>query len=172
MATTNHTTAGAQLQQLLADNAVAPTPAPAAEPAPDSLPVLSNFEWEETGEKPRKRGLPMKLICDELYTLTNGWPKRVGKDLFVPGAEHRPRYLETSAQLFAWLDARSFVDWGGASDMITPERLFAHLQETAEVFDAVEQYPHWPPLPNAYYMHPPLPETGGDYLDEFLDFFT
>jgi hypothetical protein len=114
----------------------------------------------------------MQEICNVLYSLTNGWPKRVGRDLFVPGSDHKPRFLETPPQLFAWLDAHAFVDWGRNSDMISQERLLAHLQETAEGFDAVEQYPHWPPLPGAYYFHPALPVTEGQFLDQFVGFFS
>jgi hypothetical protein len=163
---------GNELQEVLAANAHVPDPDEAPTPPGSSLPVFSNWEWVETGEKPQKRGLPMPTICEDLFSLTGGWPKRVGDLLFVPGPEHRPRFLESPAQLLAWLDAQAFVDWGRASDMISQERFLAHLQETAERFDAVEQYPHWPPLPSAYYMHPALPETDGEHLEEFISFFS
>jgi hypothetical protein len=163
--------------EALALTANAFTPEPEEEPAPDgtnSLRVFSNWEWVEGGSqnKPVKQGVPIKDICADLYPLTDGLPKRVDNLLFVPGDAYRPRYLETAPQLFAWLDAQFFVNWGRASDMISQERLLAHLQETADRFDAIECYPHWPPIPGAYYLHPPLPATNGQYLESFVNFFS
>jgi hypothetical protein len=74
--------------------------------------------------------------------------------------------------LLAWLDAQALVDWGRQSDMVSQERFHAHLRETAQQYDAVEQYPHWPPFPRAYYLYPPLPVTEGQYLDQFVGFFS
>src|SRR5438128_2091172 len=89
------------LEEALLAGAVEPDPEDESEPAPDTLPVLSNWEWDNAGEKPRKRGVPLASICEDLYGLTAGWPKRVDKVLFVPAPEYRPRYLETPAQLLA-----------------------------------------------------------------------
>jgi len=136
------------------------------------MPVLANWEWDSRGDQRKKRGLPMTEICRELYVLTDGWPKRVDKLLFAPGADHNPRFLETPAQLLAWLDGQCFIDWGRASDMVSPERFFAHLQETAEAFEALERVPHWPALPGTYYMHPDLPDTDGEHLEHFVGFFS
>jgi hypothetical protein len=155
---------------------VAQDPEPDDAPAPaasgDSLPVFSNWGWDETGDKPRKRGLALPDVCHELDELTEGWPRRVGKELFVPGEGYEPRFLENATELFAWLDARALVDWGGGSDMISPERFHAHLRETSHRYESVERYPHFPPIPGHYYLHPPLPHTNGDYLAHFLDFFS
>lgn len=160
------------LHQALMANAVVPEPAEDPPPAEETLPVFSNFEWVEGKQKAIRRGLPMQVIYNELDTLTGGWPKRVDNLLFVPGANYQPRYIESTAQLFAWMDAQSFIDWGRSSDMVSQERLLAHLQETAEHFDAIERFPQWPALPDTYYMFPPLPATAGEYLREFVNFFS
>jgi hypothetical protein len=62
-------------------------------------------------------------------------------------------------------------DWARGPDMITPEVFLAHLQETAEQFDGVELFPHFPQLPQTFYLHPPLPQTDGTHLENFIDFF-
>jgi hypothetical protein len=126
---------------------------------------------EADNGKQAKRGLSLQAICEKLETLTGGLPKRVDKTLFVLGANYTPRWLKTTAELFAWLDERAFVNWGGGADMISQARLLAHLRESAEQFDAVEQFPHWPPLPRRFYLHPPLPDTDGRHLKNFLAFF-
>jgi hypothetical protein len=166
----NDTMTAETIQQILAANAM--TPEPEVPPvAGEDMPILTNWEWIENSYKPKKRGLPLPVICEQVYNLTDSWPKRVGDLLFVRDDGYRPRYLETAAELFAWFDAQFFVDWARGSDMVSPERFLAHLQATAQQFDAVEQYPHWPALPRTYYMHPPLPATDGTYLDALVNFF-
>src|SRR5262245_48479939 len=124
------------LHETLAANAHVPEPAEAPKPSGASLPVFSNWEWDDSAEKAAKRGLPLPDICHELDQLTGGWPRRVEKTLFVPGANHEPRYLETHSQLFAWLDTKAFIDWGRSSDMVSQERILAHLQETAQQYES------------------------------------
>jgi hypothetical protein len=163
---------GATLAELLEDNAQEPEQADAPAPPANTLPVFSNFEWV-TGEggKPKKRGLALPDICQELNQLTGDWPRRIEKDLFVPGANFEPRFLETHAELFAWLAPQAHPDWARGSDMISPECFLAHLKETAQQYATIEQYPHFPALPAAYYLHPPLPISEGQYLEQFVDFF-
>ena len=42
---------------------------------------------------------------------------------------------------------------------------------TTPTFANFENVPHWPQIPNIYYMHPPLPETTTDHLARFLRYF-
>jgi hypothetical protein len=101
------------------------------------------------------------------------WPKRVAEVLFVRGDGHRPVFLDSSTQLFGWVDGFARVYWAGGAEMITQERFFEHVRKfSAERFDAIESVPHWPPMPATYYMHPPVePKAAGPLLDEFLGFF-
>jgi hypothetical protein len=174
MATEQTYVDGSVLAELLATNAQDPEPGDAPTPASsgETLPVFSNWEEVGSGEKRRKRGLAMSDICHVLYEMTDGWPRRVDKMLFAPGAEFEPRFLENAAQLFAWIDHQAVADWGKASDMISMEWFMAHLEETALRYDSVERFPHWPPLPQTFYLHPLLPSTDGHYLEAFLDFFS
>ena len=113
-------------------------------------------------------GFPISTITEDLNDITDHWPRRVGSTLFAPGDHFTPRYLETSSQLFAWLATRCHPDWGRRSDMITQEQFLEHLRATVQQYDAVEKYPHWPLLPDVYYMHPVLPATDGEYLEQFV----
>ncbi len=47
---------------------------------------------------------------------------------------------------------------------VTQAQFFAHLQQAAEAFDAVEAFPHYPPMPRTYYMHPALQGGNGEAL--------
>src|SRR5262249_100706 len=111
-------------------------------------------------------------ICHEFNQLTNNWPRRVGTDLFVPGINFQSRFLENTAQLFAWLAPTAHPDWARGPDMITQEQFLAHLRETAPPYTTEEQDPQFPPLANAYYLHPGLPLSEGQYLEELVDFFS
>lgn len=138
----------------------------------ETIPVFSNFEWIDTKSGPRRAGLPLAVVRDDLFDLTGGWPKRVDDVLFVEDSDHKPRYLDTATQLFAWLDDRCHVDWWKGTDAISQERFYASLAMTAEEYRTVEECPHWPPLPDTYYMYPPLPEPDGSYLDSLVQRFS
>lgn len=137
----------------------------------EQIQVFSNYEWDDSTDGTRRRGLPTKNIRDDLFDMTGGWPKRVGDVLFAEGPNHTPLYLDSPTELFAWLDDSFLVDWWRGSDAVTQERFCANLRMSAEAFESVELYPHWPPLPNTYYMHPPLPETDGSHLHTLVGYF-
>ncbi len=131
--------------------------------------AFTNFKEEETSTPNGKRlvvrtGLPVATIGRNLMGLTSNWPKRVGSLLFVEGAGTQPLWLETADALFAWigrkLDRGGFnqVCWPGGFDKVTKGEFFQYLQQTADDYDAVEAFPHWPNMPRTYYMHP---ATGG-----------
>jgi hypothetical protein len=119
---------------------------------------------EQVGQDNRVRlvkvGLPLAEVGGSLVRQTGGWPKRAGDALFVRDGD-RPRYLDRPAALFAWAGARlrsedgtNPVNWARGSDMASKEEFHAHLQQTAEAFAAVEAFPHHPPMPEHYYIHP------------------
>ncbi len=116
--------------------------------------------------------MPIAVVRNDLYDLTGDWPKRVGDVLFAEGPGHKPLYLDSATKFFAWLDDRCQVDWWKGTDAVSQERFYANLAMTAEAYVAVEAYPHWPPLPGVCYMHPPLPESNGSYLDNLVERFS
>jgi hypothetical protein len=144
-------------------------------------PALRNFEFvevkttdnegkEKTLVEPRALALPK--IVKRLSRISDGWPKRVGEELFVASADHRPVMLGSQAQLFGWLRGSFKVDWRNSSTMATPHELYEHLRKFAvDRFDVIEQFPHWPPVGEAFYLHPEIGIQSGALLGRLLDFF-
>ncbi len=65
----------------------------------------------------------------------------------------------------------NMLEWADGRNMVSQERFFAYLTQVSEKYDAVERAPHWPALPNTYYMHQP-PEGGdGAALRELIGRF-
>ena len=142
-------------------------------PPPEESPrhIFTNF-WEqpvvtEDGKEVVARiGFPVQHLGTDLFRKTNGWPKQAAGALFVEGRDHRPRLLEDVHELFAWIgeqlpgDGSNQLRWATGPDKVLRETFLAHLLQTAEAYDAVESFPHYPPIPRHYYMHPPV--RGGD----------
>lgn len=125
----------------------------------------------EDGEAETQReGLPAQAIERHLLTLSGGWPKRVGagpgKLLFVEDPGPTPLFLENANQLFAWIgrqlpgDGTNPIEWPDGENLVSESRFHAHLRQTVEAYDAVEPFPHHPPMRRHYYMH--QPPRGGD----------
>lgn len=109
--------------------------------------------------------LSVNALREILVDLTGGWPKRVGNLLFVAGRDHTPQFFTKADELLAWINGGfrgdvNRVQWLKGANKVTQAQFFAHLQQSAENYDAVEAYPHHPPMPRTYYMHPPA--VGGD----------
>jgi hypothetical protein len=123
----------------------------------------------------RSERVPLRAaeIHEALTGIAGTWPKRVGKVLFVEGADRRPLDLDSSQKLFAWADDIAMVDWKKGTKLIPQERFYEYLRMKAEEYATVETLPHWPPLPGVYYMHAAVPELEqpSGRLEQFLDFF-
>jgi hypothetical protein len=159
-----------------------PTPAPASTPKTAELLnyTVEEYTDEDGNRRMRKVGLPNQTIAGNLLALTRGWPKRVSNWLFAPD-EYRPLWLTTPNDLLAWASRhlpgdskRNCLVWAKADDMPTEARFHAYLNQTVERYDWVESYPHHPPMPRHFYLHPEV--KGGDAhrttLRRFLDFFS
>jgi hypothetical protein len=140
--------------------------------------TFRNFELvggDANGGRPFAVGLEIGAIAKQLLEKSGGWPKRVGTELFCQNKDGSPLWFDgvkPTTQLFAWIDSRWKVNWQTGADKVSQDRLFAHLQMTAEAVEAVEVIPHWPPLPGYHYMHPVLPVTDGSRLEALLDRFS
>jgi hypothetical protein len=150
-------------------SATAPPPPP--HEADRAITRFSNFyEEEQVYEKGStqvvKVGYPMQIVRRELLRLTKGWPRRVGSLLFAEAPGPVPLYLQSPTAMFAWVSSflpptkMNNLQWIAGYDKVSEAQLYENLRQTAEDYAAVEGYPHWPPLPKHYYMHPPL--EGGD----------
>jgi hypothetical protein len=158
------------------------THSPAVDASGRTFTRFRNFTWEEIpdGERMKqvKVGRPLEAIADELYGWTFGFPKRCGGELFAVDEKHQPVFLRTDTALFAWLgsklaarcDGADPIQWDGRAGVSKGE-FRAYLEQTAESYDAIELYPHEPPLPGHYYVHPDLPESDGSSLNEFVRLF-
>jgi Primase C terminal 2 (PriCT-2) len=122
----------------------------------------------QTSREPRD----VNGMAEYLKQKTGGWPKRVGEQLFVEGADYRPIFLGSGTQLFGALDSASAVFWAKGPAMPSQERFFEFLRKIgAERFESIEGCPHYPQMAGAYYMHPVLPAAGGGLLEQLLDLF-
>ena len=140
-------------------------PASADDPAPPAS--LANYDLVPV-EGPNGRptitrvGVPLPELADRLFRITAGWPKRIGGRLFAEEAGPAPLWLESPDALVAWLsrhlprDGANPVQFVRGADKPTAGQLLAYLQQAAEAFAAVEQFPHEPALPRHYYMLPRL----------------
>ena len=148
--------------------------------SPPAEGTLANFalvhaEYADQGGEPAlkttRRALRIDAIVANLLALSGGWPRSAGGLLFVEGFSGRPEYLTTTAELFAWVQGVARLDWARGSQFGTKEEFLARLKVKAERFDAIEVLPHHPPVPGAYYLHPPLAAGTGGALETYLDFF-
>jgi hypothetical protein len=140
-----------------------------------------NFYIEQDGEgETIKIGLSSDTIAQRLLRLTGGWPKRVGPLLFVPDGDS-PRYLEKTPDLFGFIAGAlprnkqspraNPIHWAGGEDKLTPAVFDSYLRQTAENYESVNPFPHEPPLPRHYYLHPQPRGGDGRALAEMMSRF-
>jgi hypothetical protein len=122
---------------------------------------LKTVKDDKDKDKTIKVGKTAAQIHTDLLGVTDGWPKRVDKLLFA-AREYDPLWLVKTAELFAYIGSQlpQPIQWVGGEDKVTQDVFLAHLQQQAECFKAVEAFPHHPPIPGHYYLHPE--PTGGD----------
>jgi hypothetical protein len=165
--------------------AAGPRPAASADPEQPPAPgtAFCNFfektiKTEDSTPSTIKVGLSAAHLKEELLHLSGGWPRRVEGLLFVQGAGSEPLWLTNADQLFAWIsrqlpnDGANPLKWAKGQDKVTQAQFFAYLQQTCERYDAVERFPHYPALPNHYYMHPPAQGGDGQALRQLLGRFS
>jgi hypothetical protein len=150
-----------------------------------------------TGLTPLKINEIIKRIKEQ----TGDWPRRVGSALFVDRTEvfresdqdvqsdntestngksepsqltHSLHWLERTSQLYAFIGAKThsppvFHRLPGAH---TKEEVFAGLQQSSTIYQAVEILPHEPPIPGHYYACD-VPEPGtGEHLLSLVQRFS
>ncbi|QGJ68816.1 Hypothetical protein PBC10988_4790 [Planctomycetales bacterium 10988] len=133
-------------------------------------PVFTNFD--EIGENRHKVPLLFDVILTFLLTLTLNWPKGYQGKLFVRGSAGKPRYLDSPIKLFAWFDEQFHVDWAKGQGFIPESRFYESLLNHVEEYEAIERFPHFPPLAGVYYMTDELPQSDGSALEKLIDFFS
>lgn len=141
---------------------------------------FSNFAIQEVpNDKGELKSIPvgrsLTRLRQRLLKLSDGFPKRVGKQLFVR-QDDDILYLENTDQLFAWIagslgDSQNQLTWKQGQGMVTQGQFTASLQQNVEAYDAVAKFPHEPPLPRHYYCHPTITHSDTEKLFELLGRF-
>jgi len=105
--------------------------------------------------------------------LTGGWPKRAGGMLFAPDSDGSPLWIHGADEMFGWIGGRvsNPASWATGTDKPTKAEFTAHIEQSVEAFDAVEAFPHYPPLPRIYYLHPAPQGGNGEALGELVKRF-
>lgn len=158
-------------------------------PAGAGVADLANWAEEETSAgKSEVHALPIEEIASALYARTGGWPRVIGDSLFAPAPTSTVsqdgggavNYLTTHHTLFAWARAArgiSDVRWRGGEDSaqnvpVTQKEFHEHLRMTGQRYDAVEGYPHLPPVDGVYYLPTPaVPKSGRGALNALVEFY-
>lgn len=144
--------------------------------------VITNFELvgredDETGLALCRRALPIDGIVRQILEVTDGWPRRVGRRLFIMST-NGIHWLDDDAALFAWLRSKGAIRWAAGSDdgdldFVTRGELMACLRMEAPACTAVSLYPWEPAVPEACTAWQP-PEgyaPTGAFLDRLLKSF-
>jgi len=121
------------------------------------------------------RPLPITEIERRIFASTGDWPRRISDRLFAhkEGADEI-YWLTKPSRLFSWLAAET----GYVPAMhrqvacATKEEVHEHLGHCAPQYEAIEYFPHFPPVETCYYTCP-IPEPGdGSRLLEFMQRFS
>ncbi|NQV26184.1 MAG: hypothetical protein HQ518_17655 [Rhodopirellula sp.] len=134
-------------------------------------PVFSNVDTEErTNNRSVQVSRELPDIFHDFVQLS-GQPKSVGGKLYLP-TDGEPVEIKKPQQLLAHIERQARVEWRHGEDRCPPERFLEYVTMKAEVYEAIERYPHFPALPTFCYFHREVPRGDGQKLEEFIDFFS
>ncbi len=131
--------------------------------------VLANYWMDGKKVVPR----PIEHVVNELWEMTDNWPRRVQESLFVHQGDE-VSWLMNPASLMAWFGLRTgaTVDFSQKSGLFSKSELFAALQQSAEQYKSVESLPHEPLMEGHYYTCGEYPDGDGEHLTWLLDRFS
>lgn len=104
-------------------------------------------------------------IHRQLAGHTDDRPKRISNALFVEDGTRGPLWLNKTADLFGWIQSQyghgdaNAVQWIDKIG-VTQSVFDAYLRQNATRYESVESAPHWPLIPDHYYIHPAIPTEG------------
>lgn len=146
--------------------------------------VVMEMPTEAGGKKEEQLALDMETAVSSALRVGEGWPKRVGRLLYITLADPMdatqrvPEPLREASQLFSHLHLAGQVKWwGGGCDndgasFIQREELYHALGMRADHYAALEVCPHEPPIEGHLYLwQAPDYTPDGRYLDGLLDFW-
>lgn len=149
----------------------AATAARKIEPA-DVVENISNVTWEKDNDgNVVSIPLPMANVITNILNTTSDWPRRVGGSLFVDNGGVI-NWLDRPPALFGWLSRKcGIVEWHRKTGCASKEEVYAELQRTATIYEAIETMPHYPVIPDHYYTcKTPMPGDGSA-IEKLLSFF-
>lgn len=130
---------------------------------------VAKIHDENGEEKFSKEPLTVPEMAASLATLNDGWPKSCDGSLFVPDRDSF-RVLKNHQSLFGWIASKSPAEFTTKNGAPGKQEFFAELPHHVESYEAIETYPHFPPITGHFYASQPTP-TNGDALAKFVEFF-
>ncbi len=116
--------------------------------------------------------LSMRELQASVRRITNNWPRRMHKALFIDDKKHGLGWFEKTPEVFGWLSNFGLVNWQDRKPKFVKQSEFvAELRRTTTAYDAVELLPHEPPIAKVYYRCDIPIEGDGSHLRKLLDFF-
>ena len=115
---------------------------------------------------------PISEVMNELWMMTDGWPRRVNNSLFTHIGDSIS-WLQNASALCAWFGIRTgaTVDFARDGGVFSKNELFEGLQQSAIQYRSVENQPHEPLLDGHYYTCGDYPDGDGEHLTWLLDRF-
>ena len=164
---------------------------------PDTLPKIrgpfANADVRDYGDHVQTNPIRLPDIIHELFKRTDGWPRRVGDDLFIDHGEQkankkedgekgdgerrlalapdRIQWTRKTSTLFSDLQKRTVVEWRQNTGCVTKDELFEALRRDSQRYEGVELLPHEPPIVSHYYACETPAAGDGAALKQFLDVF-
>lgn len=121
--------------------------------------------------------LTIQVIINRIQEATNNWPRQVSGALFIhENGSPLVHWLEKSSALFGWLNSRTgLIHWKNNGEkttgLATQEEVFAELRRVSTRYEAIEAYPHYPPLDGRYYLCGTIAPGKGDKLRQLVSMF-
>ena len=158
-----------------------PKPEPRVDPTePKERIVFTNYAKESVpvdikDPQGKTQVVRVPLLSDEIHRshveIAGDQPYSVGGVLFIPGPDFEPIYLDSATKLFAFYDDVAAVRWAKSGEVISESRWYEHIRKYARKFDAIETRPHFPPLPNVFYIQPEIPSKGNGAFNKLMSMF-
>ncbi len=140
--------------------------------APCATNVGVRIEIDEAGEeRPVAYPAPITEIMNKIRGFTGDWPRRVGDRLFAEEGGRITWLADTDATFGYFHDVIGKVTWAEGPSHVRRRELFSRLTQTGTAYKAIEECPHFPPMPGHYYSHPEIKLGNGEALEDLLAFY-
>jgi len=136
-------------------------------------------EWKETDKGSKAVFYAHRLgeIYQQIFDVTDGWPKRINTTLFYD-RDGEIQFFDRVHDLFAWVADYAPLSWkvGMSEDNLTfppQEQLFSYAATHAPLYEDIANLPHEPALKGHYYAWKPLQSyiPDGTHLNHLIKMF-